>query len=262
MNTDEYLLDNRAAEAEQRFSALSALYDSVTFGHVDALGIGPGWRCWEVGAGGPSVPRGLADRVGQTGHVIATDIDTGWVEGLDPRVEVRRHDVAHDDAPAGEFDLIHARLVLVHIRERDEALRRMAGALRPGGLLLIEDFDIEMQPLARIEAYRPEHDVANKIGAGFRDLLRQRGADMAYGRKLPRLLVEQGLVDVAADAYMSVALPAKGALDAANIVQVGDALVAQGHASKEEIHGYLAAIDEGLGLASPPLISAWGRRPS
>jgi hypothetical protein len=64
MTTDEYLLDNRAAESGKRFGALSALYDPVTFRHMDALGVQNGWRCWEVGAGGPSVPLWLADRAG------------------------------------------------------------------------------------------------------------------------------------------------------------------------------------------------------
>jgi hypothetical protein len=52
VSADGYLLDNRATEAEGRFAALSALFDPVTFRHVDALGVAPGWRCWEVGAGG------------------------------------------------------------------------------------------------------------------------------------------------------------------------------------------------------------------
>jgi ubiquinone/menaquinone biosynthesis C-methylase UbiE len=258
------LLDNRAAEAERRFGALSALYNPVTFRHVDALGIQYGWRCWEVGAGGPSVPSWLADRVGPTGRVLATDIDTSWIDHLEPRIDVRQHDVAHDDPPLGPvdgFDLIHARLVLVHIPDRDEALRRMASALRPGGWLLIEDFDIELQPLARIDAYKPEHDAANKIRTGFRALLAQRGVDKAYGRKLPRLLAGQGLIDVTADAYMSVTLPAMGALEVSNVEQVGDALVAQEHATAEEIQSHLAAIEDGMGLASPPLISACGRKP-
>ena len=106
MTTSEYLLDNRAAAAQRRFGALSALFDDVTFRHVEALGIQRGWRCWEVGADGPSVPNWLADRVGPDGHVLATDIDTSWIDGVAPHVEVRRHDIARDDLPSGMFDLI------------------------------------------------------------------------------------------------------------------------------------------------------------
>jgi SAM-dependent methyltransferase len=258
---DAYLFDNRAPAAEQRFAALSALFNPGTFRHVEALGIQPGWRCWEVGAGGPSVPGWLADRVGSGGHVVATDIDTGWIGDQTPNVEVRRHDVAHDDPPADGFDLVHARLVLIHLPDRDEALRRMARALRPGGWLLIEDFDPGLQPAACIEPYLPEHHLANRLYDGLRALLAQRGFDLAYARKLPRLFAEQGLVDVAADAYFPVALPAASALNIANIEQVRDALLAQGLATEQEINAHLAAIDGGLRLAIAPLISAWGRRP-
>lgn len=62
-------------QAGQRFEALSRLSDPWTLRHVDALGFQPGWRCGEVGAGGPNVPRQLAARVGARGYVLATDLD-------------------------------------------------------------------------------------------------------------------------------------------------------------------------------------------
>ena len=80
------------------------------------LGIRPGWRCWEVGSGGASVPAWLAEQAGADGFVLATDIDPSWVDGVAPAgVEVRRHDVAQDDPAEGGFDLVHARLVLTHV---------------------------------------------------------------------------------------------------------------------------------------------------
>jgi hypothetical protein len=44
--------------------ALEALFDPSTFRHLTDLGIAPGWSCWEIGAGAPSVPRWLASQVG------------------------------------------------------------------------------------------------------------------------------------------------------------------------------------------------------
>ncbi|HWM22215.1 MAG TPA: methyltransferase domain-containing protein [Ilumatobacteraceae bacterium] len=258
-----YLLDNRADETEHRFGALAELFDQNTFRHLDAVGVGPGWRCWEVGAGGPSVANWLAERVGPSGYVVATDIDLSWLpESEAVRFEARRLDVAADDPPADGFDLVHARLVLVHVRERDEALRKMAAALRPGGWLVIEDFDVALQQRAVIDASRPDHYVANRIRAGFVALLAQRGVDLEYGRKLPRLLREVGLSDVTADAYMPVALPAAAALDEANVHQVRDALIGQWHATPAEISVHLDTLRRGaLDLATPPMISARGRQP-
>src|SRR4051812_42058494 len=96
----DYLLDNAREEAGVRFAALSAIFDPPTLRRLDDLGIAPGWRCWEVGAGGPSVPRRLAGRVGGTGRVLATDIDVTWLAAAESPpegppgesvVEVRRH---------------------------------------------------------------------------------------------------------------------------------------------------------------------------
>lgn len=86
------LLDNRQSEAGERFAALSELSDPSTFRHFERLGVGPGWRCWEVGAGGTGVTRWLAGRVGARGRVLATDIDVSWAgEASAPPVELRRH---------------------------------------------------------------------------------------------------------------------------------------------------------------------------
>ena len=258
-----YLLDNRASDAGQRFDSLSALFNPVTFRHLDALGVAAGWRCWEVGVGGPSLPEWLSSRVGSSGHVLATDIDVTWTEHVaGGNVEIRQHDVAADEAPEGDFDLVHARLVLIHVPQRAVALERMVGALRPGGWLVIEDFDPTVQPLACIDVVGPEQELANKIRAGFRALLAQRGADLEFGRRLPRLLRDAGLVDVAADAFMPVALPAGSELETANVKQVREGLIAGGYVTAEEIDTHLRAVDAGrLDVTTPPLVSAWGRRP-
>ena len=76
------------------------------------------------------------------GHVVATDIDTRFLETLKrPNLEVCRHDITRDPLPEEAFDLIHARMVLIHLPERDLVLRRLAAALKPGGWLVCEEFD-------------------------------------------------------------------------------------------------------------------------
>jgi SAM-dependent methyltransferase len=260
---DGYLLDNARAEAGTRFTALSAIFDPPTFRRFEALGIVPGWRCWEVGAGGPSVPRGLAGRVGPAGRVLATDIDVSWTrEAAGPVVEARRHDVARDDPPAETFDLVHARLVLMHLPGRDRALRSMIAALRPGGRLLVEDADPSLQPLSCPYEWGPRERLANRIRAGFRTMMAERGADLAYGRRLPGLLREAGLLEVAAEVYFPIASPACDLLETATVGHIRDGLVAAGHATEEDIERHLANIEAGgMDLATAPMVSAWGRLP-
>ena len=165
---ERYLLGNDAPEAMDRFTAFAALFDPITFGHFERLGLAGGWRCWEVGAGGTSVVHHLSERVGQSGRVVASDINVAWAAGAGaPNVSILEHDVAADPPPEGPFDLVHARLVLVHVPERDVALANMAGALRPGGVLLVEDADPALQPLSCLEETGPEQELANRIRRGF-----------------------------------------------------------------------------------------------
>ncbi len=264
MSAGRYLLSNDAPEAMDRFTAFATLFDPATFRHLEGLGLAPGWRCWEVGAGGTSVVSFLSDRVGPEGRVLATDINVSWASGaVAPNVEVLEHDVAAGPPPAGPFDLVHARLVLVHVPARDDALASMAAALRPGGVMLVEDADPALQPLSCLEETGPPQQLANRIRRGFRTLLAERGVDLAYGRSLPRRLREVGLVQVAADAAFPVSDPACNALESATIALVRDQLLDHGIATEDEIALHLANVQAGLlDLAQPPMISCWGRRPS
>ncbi|MFE9625962.1 methyltransferase domain-containing protein [Streptomyces sp. NPDC006527] len=260
--SDGYLLDNRRAEAGERFEALAALFDPTTFRHLEHLGVGPGWRCWEVGAGGTSVVSWLAKKVGPTGKVVATDIDTSRLTPAARQpVEVRTHDVGAEAPPGEGFDLVHARLVLVHVPERERALRSMVRALRPGGRLLLEDADPSLQPMICPDEHGPEQQLANRLRHGFRKLLADRGADLAYGRSLPRLLREAGLRRVEADAYFPLTSPACAALESATVRLIRDDLVSAGLATDEDIDRHLANVASGfMDLATAPMISAWGRK--
>ena len=142
-----YVFDNAAAPASQRFAGLQASYDQVTIRQLEQIGVAAGWSCLEVGGGGGSIARWLARQVTPGGHVVVTDIDPRWLESGYPDIELRRHDIVVDELEKDPFDLAHERLVLIHLPERDRALRRMIDSLRPGGWLLIEDFDCTWLPL-------------------------------------------------------------------------------------------------------------------
>ncbi len=259
-----YLLDNQEAAAGRRLAALSTLFDESTFRHLRDVGLRPGWRVWEVGAGGPRVPQWLADQVGPHGQVLATDLHPVWITASRPRpnLVVRTHDVGLDPAPAGSFDLVHARLVLVHVPQRDRALATMVSALRPGGWLVVEEADPSLQPLTCLEDRGPAEQLANRLKGAFRRLMAERGVDLAYGRTLPRRLRQAGLREVWADAYFPITGPACSELERATIAQIGERLTAAGLATDQEIEQHLANLSAGLvDVATSPMVTARGRRP-
>ena len=77
-----YTFENSGTQAATRFSALADIFDPGTIRHLTEIGVGNGWHCLEVGAGAGSIATWLCDRVGSNGHVLATDIDTQFLETL------------------------------------------------------------------------------------------------------------------------------------------------------------------------------------
>ena len=197
-----YLLDNASEKADTRMEVLARLYDPTTRRVIEATGLAAGWSCLEVGGGGGSVARWLAERVGPAGRVLCTDLDTRIIErgsaAAGGNLEVRRHDIAHDELPREAFDLAHARLVMIHVPERERALENMVRALKPGGWLVIEDFDTaSLQPDAHVNRFETPLPTSEAV----RKYL-TRHQDGYYGRRLHGRFRELGLVEVSAEARM------------------------------------------------------------
>ena len=257
-----YLLDNGAREAPARFAVLSTLFDPGTIRHLETCGVGRGWHCLEVGGGGGSIARWLADRVGPTGRVLATDIDPRFLEPIQlPNLEVRRHDIATDPLPEAVFDLVHARLVLMHVPERERALARMISALKPGGWLVAEEYDsCSMPPDSAIgsgEALLPAQ-------VAMLRLLEDGGVDRLYGRRLFGRLRAHGLVSMGGEAraFMWQSGSPGAALVRATYELLRDAMVDGNYITAQQFEEDIARLDDpDFLMPSPILWSAWGRRP-
>src|SRR5205809_892060 len=141
--TMAYLFSHEDQAERQRLAAIEAVGNPFTIECLETIGVGEGWRCLEVGAGAGSIPEWLCRRVGPNGKVMATDLQTKFLEAIDaPNLEVRKHDITKEKLEPEAFDLVSARKVLEHLADPLAALHRMAAALRPGGWLLVEDSDL------------------------------------------------------------------------------------------------------------------------
>ena len=201
--------------------------------------------------------------MGATGHVLATDIDPRFLKNMKlPNMEVRRHDIMADEVPEEAFDLVHCRLVLLHLPQRENALCHMISALKPGGWLLVEEFDSASLPAD--PTVNPA-EVLSKTQTAMTRVLDDRGVDRRYGRQLLRQLQAHGLVEVDAEARMSLwqGGSSGACLLRANYEQLRTDMINAGYITKEEFERDLARLERADFLMPSPIMwTAWGRRPA
>jgi SAM-dependent methyltransferase len=245
-------------DEHRRLLLMEQAYDKLTIGHLERTGVAEGWRCLEVGAGAGSIAGWLAHRAGAT-NVTATELYPDYLSGLaDLGVRVLRHDVAAEEAPGDEFDLIHARLVLEHIRTRDQVVERLASWLAPGGWLVLEDASYVPQIAAR-PALRRLEEAWVRMAAGT------MGSDVDWARTFPLPLERAGLTATSAE----LSMPAlRGGTPLAAAIALGvrlgaGALLAGGTITAAELDEvYHLCADPSLVDYSFQAIVAWGRRPA
>ncbi len=143
------------SEAE-RLRLLERIADPRTERLLGEAGVGSGWDCAELGAGAGSITRSLARRVGAAGTVLAFDLDTTLLEELRsiPQITVREADLTASVLPHESFDLVHTRNLLMHLPGRDRILQELFEAVRPGGVLLVEEADGFPASAATDETFR------------------------------------------------------------------------------------------------------------
>jgi SAM-dependent methyltransferase len=193
-----YRLDaqGRQEAEDDRLSLLEQIFDPLSRRRREL--VQPGWRCLEVGSGRGSMAVWLARQVGESGHVVATDIDLTYLKRLDvPNLEVRQHNILDDSLDAlglSSFDLVCSRLMLFWLAGKQEtAIQRMVECLRPGGWLLDEDGD-----WGTIAPVDPSHPCSARYHRAYRvgEWWTARGYDPTFGRKLSVLFGRCGLENI------------------------------------------------------------------
>lgn len=259
-----YLLDDDHERGRVRLSLVERLEDPATIALLERLGVVPGWRCLEVGAGHGSIAEWLTTRVGRAGRVVATDVDTIFLEerGL-AGLEVRRHDLVRDELEREAFHLVHARHVLVHIPEREAVLRKLARALRPGGVLLIEEPDIATDG-PDPSASEQDRETYARVAPEIHGFLAARGLGLRTGARMYGWMRAIGLEDVSAEGRIRTFRGGDPAARSPHMLAFRDlapALVTAGGVGGKDLAAFLALADDpGFAWRESLTIATWGRR--
>ena len=190
-----YVLPHELAGEQYRLELMSALLDPLERSHIKRLGICPGWRCLELGCGNGSIAKTLAEYVAPTGHVVASDLDIRYIQGLQvPCLEVRRIDLLEGQIEEEYYDFVVARALLHHLTPARIGLERMVKALKPGGFLLSIEPDM-------LPCMVTEPDTIHDFWRGWLTWSVEAGIDYFVGRKIPKWLDSMGLKNVAGEGY-------------------------------------------------------------
>lgn len=263
--SDSYFWSDHQADDElTRLRLIEQFNDPSTLRQLDAIGVADGWRCLEVGAGAGSVVRWLSQRVGPAGNVVAADIDLRFLGDISARnVEVRRCDITQDAIEPSSYDLVHARNVLMHLRDPVAVLRRLIAALKPGGWLMVEDVDN-----GTVEAADPAHPCAAAFDrcaqARIAFLLASGVMDLRFARTLPVHIEQLGLIDVGNEGVAQVG-PGRSPMSQLMIHSfrpMDDAMVANGVIAQSDASNAQRALkDPSFFYRGGLIVAVWGRKP-
>lgn len=184
----EYTIQGGRTDAD-RLARQAEVMSAESLAFLAECGARPGASVLDVGCGDGQIALALA-RNG--GRVLGIDIDPDAIAiaratpgGADFRVQDAAVPAGHD-----EFDLAYSRLLLSHLVDPMAVVRAMCTAVRPGGVVAVEDL---FSPSLGADPHVPAlTDLADVYCA----TVRSHGGDPAIGPRLVAHLTAAGLEDV------------------------------------------------------------------
>ena len=196
---DGYILSS-GRDGHERLRLLCAVHDRFSRRLLLDAGLGPGMTFAEFGCGLGSISRWVASR---TARVTGLDLSQDHLAeasrlaretGLET-IEFRHGNIYESDLSDSAFDFAYCRFLLSHLNEPVAAMTAMSACLKPGGLLVCEEPDL--QTIYSEPSSRSYEEAVQRILR----LADSRDLDYRFGTKLALRARSIGLEVRQADAY-------------------------------------------------------------
>ncbi len=190
----EYLLGDGAAEID-RLRFQHSVWGPVTERLFDRIGVKPNWRCLDVGSGPGFVSIDLRRRIGDCGEIAALEPSECFCDWLSGKDKQNNWDNVHIvsgtsyDAklPPEYFDLVFTRWVIGFIPQPESFLQPLLAALKPGGIVAIQDYVHEGCALF------PQGGAWDAFPEKMRQWWRSGGGDPSVAASLPDIVRRLGM---------------------------------------------------------------------
>lgn len=188
-----YPIENREGEIERlRIQGEAIAPDAATM--LDRIGVGPGWRCLDLGCGPGGITALMSARVGPSGRVVGLDSDQVFLaharRHAADNVEFVAGNAYGSQLPGGTFDLVHMRFVASTAGNPEVLFKELIRLVRPGGFVAIQEPD-----MAALNCY-PPHPAWERLKAALEGAFSSVGADIRLAQRLFALARHAGLRDV------------------------------------------------------------------
>jgi SAM-dependent methyltransferase len=193
--TYRYLLGDSRRETS-RLRAQARLWDPTAHALFDRLRIRRGATVLEIGPGAGSLHaelrarvRGPVDAVEPSPVFVRTPARLAARDGYG-HGRVWHANLADTALPRAHYDVIFARWVFLFLPDPARHIRQLAAALKPGGVLAIEDYQRETLRMI------PTPDTWERFLAADRAFFATQGGHASIAGHLPSLLTRAGLQTV------------------------------------------------------------------
>ena len=252
-----------------RLLAQAAIYEPETNWLLDQIGVGPGWRAVDIGCGPIGILNLLSQRVGTRGSVVGLERESRFVamahaeiakRGLN-NVTIVEADALNTGLEKNAFDLVHERLVMVNVSDREALLSEMLTLVRPGGTVVLSDID-NVSWLCQ-----PPHPSWGILLNAFHTVFHAGGGDGFIGRRLPIMLRAAGIQNV--QIKITVATPGLGDYRRTHILSLIDSVcekvIAKGLLDEQQLREHREALSRHLNdratvVIDKLFVQSWGQK--